>query len=238
MANYSLRDNPLTGDPNDKLAQLEGVNSFTREQIIDRALQRGNTLTRTDFLAAINAYAEEIAYITAEGNTINTPLFNTSLSITGVFTGSEDTFDSRRHTLKVNITAGTVLKEAVGKVKLSKVTGTSNLPMITGLRDTLSSSDETSVIVKAGSVIELTGARLKFDASDMELGVFFIANGAETRLSQVVENKPSKVLAVLPVTVEPGEYTVEVRTTTASNTSRATKAIKRGVFERPVTVTA
>ena len=63
MANYSLRDNPLTEDPNDKLAQLEGVRSFTKEEIIDRALNRGNTMTKTDFLASINAYEEEVAYI-------------------------------------------------------------------------------------------------------------------------------------------------------------------------------
>ena len=39
MANYSLRDNPLTEDPNDKLAQLEGVRSFTKEEI--KTLKKG-----------------------------------------------------------------------------------------------------------------------------------------------------------------------------------------------------
>ena len=52
MANYSLRDNPLTEDPNDKLAQLEGVRSFTKEEIIERILKHGNTMTRTDLLSA------------------------------------------------------------------------------------------------------------------------------------------------------------------------------------------
>ena len=85
MAKYSLRDNPLTEDPNDKLAALEDVKSLTKEEIIDRILKRGNTMTKTDLLAAINAYEEECAIITEEGSAINTPLFNTSLVIQGKF---------------------------------------------------------------------------------------------------------------------------------------------------------
>ena len=197
MANYSLRDNPLTEDPNDKLPQLEGVRSFTKEEIIERILKRGNTMTRTDLLAAINAYAEEIAFITEEGNTVNTPLLNTSLSISGVFVNGEDSFDPRRHTLKINAQAGTALK--------------------------------------AGSVIELTGARLKFDTADSEQGVFFIGEDGEIRLSQVVENKPSRVLALLPADTAAGTYTVEVRTKNTGNKTDG-KALKRGSFDRTVTV--
>ena len=238
MANYSLRDNPLTEDPNDKLAQLEGVRSFTKEEIIERILKRGNTMTRTDLLAAINAYAEEIAFITEEGNTVNTPLLNTSLSISGVFVNGEDSFDPRRHTLKINAQAGTALKEAAAKIKLTKVQGSAAVPLITGVRDTLSSSDDTTNALKAGSVIELTGARLKFDSGDSEQGVFFIGEGGEIRLVQVVENKPARILAVLPSDTKAGTYTVEVRTKSATNTTRATKSLKNGRFERTVTVTA
>ena len=237
MANYSLRDNPLTEDPNDKLAQLEGVRSFTKEEIIERILKRGNTMTRTDLLAAINAYAEEIAFITEEGNTVNTPLLNTSLSISGVFVNGEDSFDPRRHTLKVNAQAGTALKEAATKIKLNKVQGASAIPWITGVRDTLSAADDTTNALKAGSVIELTGSRLKFDAADTEQGVFFVKDGAETRCEKIIENKPSRVLALLPALLAAGEYTVEVRTRNNTN-GNPTKAVKKGAFERLVTVMA
>lgn len=238
MTNYSLRDNPLTEDPNDKLAQLEGVKSFSKEQVIERILNRGNTMTKTDLLASWNTIEEEIGFITAEGNTVNTPLFNTSLSISGVFVNGDDSFDPRRHTLKVNVTAGTALKEAAAKIKLTKVQGNSAIPWITGVRDTLSAADDTSGSLKAGSVIELTGARLKFDATDAEQGVFFVANGAETRCAQIVENKPTRILAVLPATVTAGEYTVEVRSRYSGASGKETKTLKKGAFEKTVTVTA
>ena len=235
MANYSLRDNPLTEDPNDKLAQLEGVRSFTKEEIIERILKRGNTMTRTDLLAAINAYAEEIAFITEEGNTVNTPLLNTSLSISGVFVNGEDSFDPRRHALKINAQAGTALKEAASKIKLAKVQGSAAVPWITDVRDTLSATDDTTNALKAGSVIELTGARLKFDAADSEQGVFFISDGGEIRLSQIIEAKPARILAMLPADTAAGTYTVEVRTKNTGNKTDG-KALKRGSFDRTVTV--
>lgn len=236
MANYSLRDNPLTDDPNDKIAQLEGVRSYTKDEIIERILNRGNTMTRTDLLAAINAYAEEVAFITAEGSTVNTPLLNTSLSITGVFTSGDDMFDQKRHSLKVNVSAGSALRDAALKVRLTKVQGASTGPWITGVRDTLSAAEDVSGLLRAGSVIEISGSRLKFDAADGEQGVFLVSGGGETRCEQVIENKPSRVLAVLPA-VAPGEYTVELRTrNTGSRTGG--RLMKKGTFERTVTVTA
>lgn len=235
MAKYSLRDNPLTEDPNDKLAALEDVKSLTKEEIIDRILKRGNTMTKTDLLAAINAYEEECAIITEEGNAINTPLFNTSLAIQGKFDNGDDVFDLRRHALKVNVAAGTVLKEAAGKVKLTKVQGTASAPWITGVRDTLSDAEDRSGNLKAGSVIEVTGAKLKFDNADSEQGVFLVGGAGEIRCTQVVENKPSKVLFVLPKDTAAGSYTLEVRTKNTGNKTDG-KTLKKGAFEKSVTV--
>ena len=236
MADYSFWDNPLTEDPTDKVARLENVKSLTKDEIIERIVKRGNTLTRTDLLAAINAYEEEIGYITEEGNTVNTPLFNTSLSISGVFKNADDSFDPKRHTIKVNVGAGTFLKEAASKIKLTKVQSTASLPIITSVKDTLSSEGSEAFSVKAGSVIEIAGAKLKFDQTDEEQGIFFV--GSDTvRLTKIVEAKPSRVIAVLPPDTAKGEYTVEIRTKTTTNT-KTTKKVKRGIFEHTITVIA
>ncbi|MDR1222299.1 MAG: hypothetical protein LBL07_05395, partial [Tannerella sp.] len=61
--NYFLIENYLTLDPNDQTAIPTNVLSFTDDQIIDRIMQRGTTLTRPDLLAGINAYQEEHGYI-------------------------------------------------------------------------------------------------------------------------------------------------------------------------------
>ncbi|MDR1336388.1 MAG: hypothetical protein LBK22_06130, partial [Tannerella sp.] len=66
--NYFLINNNLTSDPNDQTAIPTDIRSYTDEQIIDRIMQRGTTLTRPDLLAGIHAYQEEHGYIVEEGN--------------------------------------------------------------------------------------------------------------------------------------------------------------------------
>ena len=87
MANYSLRDNPLTEDRAFLSESLRECYAFSRKYLSNcipyeasfrrklgkhRVSDATNTMTRTDLLAAINACAEEIAFITEEGNTVNT----------------------------------------------------------------------------------------------------------------------------------------------------------------------
>ncbi len=235
MANYSLKDNPLTADPNDKLAQLEGVKSYSQDGIIDRMLKRGTSLTKTDMLAALNAFNEEVIYITEEGGTVSTPLFSTSLSISGVFANADDTFDPKRHSLNVNSRTGSALKEAAQKIKLTKVPHTINTPWITGVRDTLA-SENAECKVSAGNVIELTGAHLKFDNTDTEQGVFFVNDAGEIRCTKIVDNKDKRTLFVLPLTVAAGEYKLEVRSKVKSKSADNLKAVRAGTFERFITV--
>lgn len=57
------------------------------------------------------------------------------------------------------------------------------------------------------------------------------------KLAQVVENKPSSLLALLPADTASGSYTVEARTRTATG-GTPSKTVKKGSLERAVTVTA
>ncbi|MCH5291643.1 MAG: hypothetical protein J1D88_07830, partial [Treponema sp.] len=50
--------------------------------------------------------------IIANGGHLNTPLINTSFSITGVFANMADSFDKTRHAVKLNVNAGSALREA------------------------------------------------------------------------------------------------------------------------------
>jgi hypothetical protein len=56
---YFLTDNHLTPDPNDQVAIPTNIRSYNDEQIIDRIMQRGTSLTRSALTAGIIAYQEE-----------------------------------------------------------------------------------------------------------------------------------------------------------------------------------
>jgi hypothetical protein len=73
----------LPSDPNDQVAIPTNIRSYSDDQIIDRIMQRGTTLTLPDLPAAIRAYQEEHGYILEECNGFNTGLLNAGPNIIG-----------------------------------------------------------------------------------------------------------------------------------------------------------
>ena len=51
MLKYALRENLLTPAPDDFMAQVQDVRSYTLDEIIDLMMQKGSTLTRADVKA-------------------------------------------------------------------------------------------------------------------------------------------------------------------------------------------
>ena len=234
MLKYCLRENLLTPAPDDYMAQVTDSQVFTLEDVIDRMVKRGTTVTRTDLVAIMQLYTQECSFIVEEGGTLNTPLINTSMSISGVFDGADDAFDKKRHTVNLNINAGTALKTAVGKVKPVKTETASTDPYITGVSDKLSGSADT---VKIGSVMEIIGSRLKFDPNDAEQGVFVIAGAKTVRCASVIENKPARLMAIIPADLAAGTYYIEVRTKILEG-NKSGKTLKTGRFNKALTVAA
>ena len=138
MLKYCLRENLLTPAPDDYMAQAADVRSYTLDEIIDLMMEKGTTLTRADVAATLQVYGEVVSAIIKDGSAVNTPLMNTSMSISGVFDGANDSFDKKRHTVNLNITAGTLLRDAAAKVKCEKTEGASTDPYITEVTDVVS----------------------------------------------------------------------------------------------------
>ena len=88
MLKYALRENLLTPEPDDYMAQTVDARSYRGEEIVDLMLKRGSTLTKAD-AAAVELYNTVCAELIADGCNLNTPLMNTSLSVSGVFTGCQ-----------------------------------------------------------------------------------------------------------------------------------------------------
>ena len=138
MLKYALRENLLTAQTDDYMAQTVDARSYSGEEIVELMLKRGSTLTKADAAAAVELYNTVCAELIADGCNLNTPLMNTSLSVSGVFSGANDSFDPSRHAIKLNIAPGTLLREAAGKVRAEKTQAASTDPYITAVRDVVS----------------------------------------------------------------------------------------------------
>ena len=235
MLKYSLRENLLTPAPDDYMAQAADVRSYTLDEIIDLMMDRGSTLTRADVTATLQIYGEVCSSIIADGSAVNTPLMNTSMSIAGVFEGAGDSFDRKRHTINLNLSAGTLLREAVTKVKTEKTESANTAPYITEVVDIVSGKVNESLT--KGGVVQLTGSRLKFDQKDEAQGLFFVPEtGTPVRAAVIAENKPARLMAIIPAELAAGVYTIEVRTKLSGGGTKL-KAVKKGSFAKPLTVT-
>ena len=177
MLKYCLRENLLTPAPDDYMAQMTDVRSYTLDEIIDAMMEKGTTITRADVAATLQVYGEVCSSIIADGSAINTPLMNTSMSISGVFNGANDSFDKKRHTVNLNLTAGTLLR------------------------------------------------------------IFFVPEtGTPVRAAVIAENKPARLMAIIPADLAQGTYYIEVRTKLSGGGTKL-KAAKKGSFAKPLTVT-
>ena len=236
MLKYCLRENLLTPAPDDYMAQAADVRSYTLDEIIDLMMEKGSTLTRADVAATLQVYGEVVSAIIKDGSAVNTPLMNTSMSISGVFDGANDSFDKKRHTVNLNITAGTLLRDAVTKVKCEKTEGVSTDPYITEVTDIVTGTANTTLT--KGGVVQLVGARLKFDAKDTAQGIFFVPEtGNPVRAAVIAENKPARLMAIIPADLAAGTYYIEVRTKILEG-NKSGKTLKTGRFNKALTVAA
>jgi hypothetical protein len=208
--NYGLSENKLTERPDDWSAITYPVASLDKEAVITRILSKGTTLTRTDVLAVLNALEEVVAEGSEQGYVFNLPLFNTSFSISGVFDSPLDSFDPSRHKLNINLTKGVRLREAEKRVKLEKTNIATPLPQIQEVKDSVSGT--VNECLTARGVVEVRGYNLKIEGDDPSCGLWFVnQDGTETKAEVIIENKPTRILAMIPdLSVGTGTFQVKV----------------------------
>ena len=233
MLQYSLLENLLTDRPDDFSAQTHSIATLDKEAIITRILNKGTLLTRTDILAALNGFEEAVSEALLEGYSLTLPLFNTSFSISGVFESILDTFDGNRHKLNINLTKGTLLRKTEKEVKFEKTNPATALPNIQEVRDSISGT--VNERLTRNGVVEVRGYNLKIDGTDPACGLWFVAeDGTETKAAVMVENKPSRIIAMIP-DLPGGNWQMRVSTQfTGSN--KLLKTPKTFVFPKSLTV--
>ncbi|MDR1024978.1 MAG: hypothetical protein LBL56_04565, partial [Treponema sp.] len=106
MLEYTLEPNELTENPNDYRAQVINVSSSTQEDIINRIMEIGAGLTRSDVVSVFEAEKQVLARIIADGGAINTELFNAFPSISGVFDSPDEPFDPTKHKVHIKLQGG------------------------------------------------------------------------------------------------------------------------------------
>ena len=99
-------------------------------------------------------------------------------------------------------------------------------------------SGKTNDILTKGGVVQLTGSRLKFKADDEAQGIFFVPEtGEAVRATVIAENKPARLMAIIPTDLAANTYYIEVRTKILEG-NKSGKKLKTGRFNKALSVAA
>jgi len=227
---YSLFKNPLAKRPDGYTAQVYRNMSCDKEAIIAHMLERGTLLTRTDILAVLNSFDETVAALLVEGNTVTYPLFSASFSISGVFNGTLDLFDPKRHRLNIVVAKGELLRSLEAQMKAEKVAASEPQPHILMVNCIREAKGEAPA---AAGVIEVFGHALKIEGDDPACGLWFVDNsGKGVKAATIIGNKPEKVMAVIP-DLKSGYYRVKVVTQYKRN-GKPFRIPREFTFEKPL----
>lgn len=232
MIRYALRRNPFSDDG--YTAQVTGCGICNHEDLIERMAQRGSFLSKGTITAALSLYEDVVCDLLADGYALNTPLFNASFSMKGLFRDSDDSFTRSRHLIQVNLSPGTAIRKATAKIRVRKTAQRPVLPQLIQILDLTTGAVNTSLT--RGGVLLVYGNRLKYQKDCPEQGVFLVdLQGQAFRCSFVAENKPGKLMAVVPSDIASGSYRLEVRTKLDAS-RQPSMTLRTGLFRLPLSI--
>lgn len=208
---YVLAENNLTDEPNSYVARVQPTGTAELENVIQRMIERGSTVTKADILSVLEEYYSAIESMVLEGMNVNTPMVNYSASIKGIFNGATDSYDPSRHQVAGVVNSGKryrkTVRERAQTTKREARKPTPNLVVYVDVN-----SGERDSLLTPGGMGQIIGHRLKFDPADPAQGIFLIAaNGVEARIPTVGKNTPGELMFLIPPMLPAGEYTLQVR---------------------------
>ncbi|MHB9294965.1 hypothetical protein PilKf_00697 [Pillotina sp. SPG140] len=236
MLEYTLEYNELTEEPGDLRARVVNVRSYTEQELIDKILQIGAGLTRSDVVSVLEAMKQVTAGILADGGAVHTELFNASPSIQGVFNAPDETYNADKHKISINFHIGSGLRKAVADIKVKKVIAVSSGTIIISVTDIKTGS--VNGTLTPGRDLKITGVKIKIAGDDPDVGLYFVpASGTPVKAdpSDFVINNPSEVIALIPA-LTPGTW--QVRIVTQYSGSKDLKTPRTVTFDKDLTVTA
>jgi len=227
---YELSESRFLSTPPDTyVARVVHSGTAELKEIIAVMVQQGCTMFESDIVGVLVAYRQAIESLLREGRSVNTEIAKYNVGISGVFTGSDDTFDPDRHQVRINVQPGKCLVQALAHAKWVKLEPNKPLPHLMHYSDVASGRRDGSLT--PGGVGQINGFRLRFDPANPDEGIFFVApSGTKTRVETMVKNQLRELIFVVPA-LPAGGYRLEVRARI-----RGGEELRTGALECKLTV--
>lgn len=201
---FYLNPNPVHPGKNSHKAQLLIPKTLNAKELLDAMVSRGTGVTRTDMLANEDLRDSVLLMKLLQGYTIHTRLFRMRLKIEGVFIGATDSFDPKRHQVKVMITPSRFLQEQVKLLYPKRKVLKRNLPHISDIHNLGKQIVEKMI---PGEYYVIHGSNLFIRVEDPMQGIFLKNEKKEKfRVTEYLETRPSQILFRIPAVLPSGVY--------------------------------
>ena len=228
MLKYCLRENLLTPAPDDYMAQVQDVRSvFENMRAITASSRKNKCSAYTQYACAL--FLLNSLFLPRLFSKRVTALCKYMRQIQGA---------NKKHpqAYLMYVEDCFLCSNAVVAHRFPQEEGVSTDPYITEVTDIVTGTVNTTLT--KGGVVQLLGARLKFDAKDAAQGIFFVPEtGEAVRAAVIAENKPARLMAIIPADLAAGTYYIEVRTKILEG-NKSGKTLKTGRFNKALTVAA
>ena len=230
-----LKDNPLTQDPKDMTAIVSSNGTLTEDDLLDEIVEEGIELKRDTLKSVVTRYKIKVMDKVLSGCNVNIGLVYLRPVIKGPFYNK--TWNPAVNSVQVNIIQGAALRTAIAAATVEILGERADMIELYTIADSTTGSMD-GVLTK-GRNAELKGSYIKIAGDSSVNGITFrnMTTQMETRLAttDIVLNEPSRLLILVPATLEAGEYELMV-TTQFTGSNKLLKQPRSATLNLPVIV--
>ena len=211
---------PATEYSNDYYPKVVELDYADMDEIIDRMSGPGSILKKTEIVAVIESFLQELAAVIAEARGFKHKDFTLKIGLRGVANNPEERWDDNEHKKYARILLGNLFQEAANKIELEFVSQVSEAASIQSVYDL--KTEETNGTITIDDLIRINGDQLKIYDNVKGQGLFLVSQEDNTEYAVKIDkesNTPSMLLARVPEDLPPGDYTLKIVNTKYYNSS-------------------
>lgn len=231
-----LIDNPLTEDPGDSIFSVKSDNMLTTEDIARQLVSEGTEFKLETLIDILNRGDRIIRNSLLAGRPVGTGVFYAYPSVSGVWRGTSDTFDEKRHKAGINFQPNAALRESLKSVGTEVLGMASVGPVISTVTDHW--SGEVNTLLTPGEDAVVKGRNLRIEGDKEGVGIRFVRVDNDTttpvEMRRLTVNNPSTLQFRIPA-LTAGDYWLEI-TTQYSNGNAQTKEPRTLRFDKVLNV--
>lgn len=230
-----IRKNQLTDDPNDYMASVAVSGSIGVNAIVDELQKEGMEMKRETVIDIISRFNRKAADLVLSGYNVNTGLVYMRPVVKGVF--YDKTWNPETNPVYIAINQGLDLRNAVAETVV-EILGEQADPLeILNITD--NTTGKTDGTLTPGRNAELKGSYMRIAGDNPDCGISFKNTSTQivTKLaaSDIVLNEPSRLLILVPATLNKGEYEL-ILTTQFTSGNITLKSPRTVTFGTPVVI--